>query len=484
MLALFPAERPDYSTDYVAGSSDLIAESRLSAGPVYMQANTTIRCGAKISRGVARVGRAKLSDDLIGKRLLDRVIKQSFYKAALSLLEAPPVWGSLTGIRPAKIAREVIESGATEKAAAKMLTRKYFVSPERASMCACAASAAIALGREISPGDIALYIGIPFCRSRCAYCSFVSNSVEKDSRLVEPFVQTLLGEITAMAGMANELGSRVISVYIGGGTPTALPPDYLELVMRTLKTSFDLSAVREYTVEAGRPDTVTGRKLEIAISQGAGRICINPQSMSTDVLETIGRRHTPQEVFDAIRLVRRQAQGRVGMVLNMDVIAGLPGDCPEGFRQTLDEVLGFEPENVTVHTLSLKKGSRISLEEVKLPGAPEVAAMLDYANQALRAGGYAPYYLYRQKFSTGGFENTGWSLPGREGIYNICMMEELCTVLAMGGGGVTKVVLPNGRIDRVFNAKYPREYILKADEIESKIERVRGLTLHAIPVLH
>lgn len=490
MLALFPEERPDYSSDYISGSSDFFAESRLSIGAAYMQANTTIRRCNKVSHGISRVVREKLSDDLVGKRLLDRAIKQSFYKAALSFLEIPPVWGSLTGIRPAKIAREAIESGATDKAAAEILRRKYFVSPERASMCLSAANAAIALGRVISPGDIALYVGIPFCRSRCSYCSFVSNSVEKDAGLVEPFVQTLLSEITAMAGMADELGMRVISVYIGGGTPTALSPNQLELVMRTLKESFDLSNVREYTVEAGRPDTLTEQKLDIARSLGAGRICINPQSMSDDVLAAIGRKHTPQEVLEAIRLVRQHPPEQTaadispGITLNMDVIAGLPGDSPEGFRQTLDTILSCEPENVTVHTLSLKRGSRITLENTKLPSVPEVASMLDYANRTLRGRGYAPYYLYRQKFTTGGFENTGWSLPGHEGMYNICMMEELCTVLAMGGGGVTKIVLPNGRIERIFNAKYPREYILKADETDSKIEKVRGCLPSAIPVLH
>ena len=468
MLALFPDERPNYSFDDVTGSSDPITESHLCFGAVYAQAITHMRCDGKASRGYARIKRDKLTNKLVTDRLLQRLIKQSFYRAAADFIDAPPVWGSLTGIRPARLAAAALESGMAESAAIKMLKSEYYVSPERAKLCTDAALTSIAVKQTLKPRDIAMYIGIPFCPTRCAYCSFVSNSVEKSFSLIEPFVQTLICEIDAAAAMLKELNLRVISIYIGGGTPTALPPKSLETVMLRIKTSFDLSEIREYTVEAGRPDTIDAKKLELIRRLGAGRVCVNPQSMSSDVLSAIGRRHTPDDVFSAVRLVRQS-----GMALNMDVIAGLPGDTPECFRHSLDTVLDFRPENVTVHTLSLKKGSRIMLEGTAVPSGAAVSEMLGYSSHRLTEGGYGPYYLYRQKFTSGGFENTGWSLPGRECIYNICMMEELCTVLAFGGGGVTKLVSPDGRIKRIFNAKYPREYILQANKMEDKLKETK-----------
>jgi len=271
-----------------------------------------------------------------------------------------------------------------------------------------------------------------------------------------------------MSQLANELELRIISVYIGGGTPTSLPEADLETVMTSLMQDFDLSALREYTVEAGRPDTVTAKNLEIMTRLGAKRICINPQTMQTEVLTAIGRKHSPEDVIKAARLVRQ-----TGATLNMDIIAGLPCDTLDGFKETLDSVMGFSPENITVHTLSLKKGSRIMLENTIIPNGMEVGEMLDYATQRLRESKYAPYYIYRQKYISGGFENTGWSKPGHEGIYNSCMMDELCTVLAVGGGGVTKLVTADGRIERVFNAKYPLEYIKMTEKMKEKIGRVR-----------
>jgi len=494
MLALFPKEKPHYSSDLFTCSDELATTSRLHVGSVYAQATTVIRCGDRVSRGVSRIGRDKLSGKLMTDRLSQRLVKQSFYRAATAFIDTPPVWGSLTGIRPAKLAAAILEQGPGEKTAADKLSRDYFVSPERALMSVRAAKAALELKNTLEPPDIALYIGIPFCPTRCAYCSFVSNSVEKSFGLIEPFVRTLLSEIESAAEIVKELGLRVLSVYIGGGTPTALPAEEFEAVLSALKEAFDLSHAREYTIEAGRPDTLTHRKLEAMSRLGAGRVCVNPQSMTGEVLSAIGRRHTPEEVLDAVQLVRdTNAVGdsggtKGGLRLNMDVIAGLPGDTPEGFYHTLDTVLGLGPENITVHTLSLKKGSRITLEGTTIPGGEDVAKMLEYAANTLRDSGYSPYYLYRQKFTSGGFENTGWSLPGHEGIYNICMMEELCSVLALGGGGVTKLVSPGGRIERIFNAKYPREYIMQADKTAGKIDRIREFYLaevrHAVSILH
>jgi len=395
-----------------------------------------------------------------------------------------PPWGTLTGIRPAKVAEKLLIKGKDAGTVIETLIQQYRVSPDRAALCVETAQTTLRIKDTLSPKDIALYVGIPFCPTRCAYCSFVSNSVEKSFKLIDSFADTLIKEIETMSKLVREFGLRVISVYIGGGTPTALPDHILESVLTALSQKFDLSSLREYTVEAGRPDTITESNLEIMIRNGAKRICINPQSMSAEMLSAIGRNHSPEDVYNAVKLVKQ-----TGAALNMDIIAGLPNDTPEGFRQTLDTVIGFSPENITVHTLSLKKGSRLMLEKtdapkgekpnITPPAAPleelsgNVGEMLEYASKRLREKQYSPYYVYRQKYISGGFENTGWCLPGYEGIYNICMMEELCTVLAVGGGGVTKLVTSDGRIERVFNAKYPLEYINMTDKMKEKVGRIR-----------
>jgi len=395
-----------------------------------------------------------------------------------------PPWGTLTGIRPAKVAEKMLVAGNSAGDVTDKLMQQYKVSPDRAALCAETAQTTLRIKDTLSPKDVALYVGIPFCPTRCAYCSFVSNSVEKSFKLIDPFVETLKREIETMSELAGELGLRIISVYMGGGTPTALPDNALEAVMTTLSQAFDLSSLREYTVEAGRPDTITEQNLKIMTRLGAKRICINPQTMSAEVLKAIGREHRPEDVYDAVKLVRK-----TGAAINMDIIAGLPNDTLEGFQQTLDAALGFSPENITVHTLSLKKGSRLMNEKTDAPKGEKlkitppavplealcgnVGEMLDYASKILREHRYSPYYVYRQKYISGGFENTGWCLPGYEGIYNICMMEELCTVLAVGGGGVTKLVTTDGRIERVFNAKYPLEYINMTEKMKEKVGRVR-----------
>lgn len=255
---------------------------------------------------------------------------------------------------------------------------------------------------------------------------------------------------------------RIISVYIGGGTPTTLSAVQLSELIAALHSAFDLSACREFTVEAGRPDTITREKLIAIRDGGADRISINPQTMSDRVLAAIGRRHSGTAVTESFQLAREIFPGAI----NMDLIAGLPADNPAGFRASLDAVLALEPENITVHTLSLKRGSRINLEGTEIPGGSAVGEMLEYALSALRSADYSPYYLYRQKFTSGGYENVGWTKPGFEGIYNICMMEELHSTLSLGAGGVTKLVNPEtGLIERIFNKKYPYEYTDSIDEL-------------------
>ena len=310
-------------------------------------------------------------------------------------------------------------------------------------------------------------MGIPFCPTRCAYCSFVSQSVEKSMALIEPFLNALFKEIQATAEAVKTAGLRPVSVYFGGGTPTTLSADQLETLFTALEAAFDLSHVREITVEAGRPDTITLEKLEVLRRHRVSRVSVNPQTMDDHVLEAIGRRHTAQDIHDALALVRRVG----GFQVNMDLIAGLPADTVEGFCRTIDDVIKLAPENITVHTLSRKRGSSLLENEAPLPTAEDVACMLDYAQEQLVDFGFEPYYLYRQKFMSGGFENVGWTKPGAENLYNICIMEELCGIIAMGGGASTKLTASGGRIRRMFCPKYPKEYIEKIDQLcENKQE--------------
>lgn len=312
-------------------------------------------------------------------------------------------------------------------------------------------------------------MGIPFCPTRCSYCSFVSQSVEKSMKLIEPFLQALFQELRATAKQVRELGLRVISVYMGGGTPTTLDPGQLDRLCSLLEEEFDLSAMREYTVEAGRPDTITTDKLRVLKAHGVNRVSVNPQTMSDGVLAAIGRKHSAKDVLTALEKVRTVG----GFAVNMDLIAGLPSDTVEGFRDTVDKVLSLAPENITIHTLSLKKGSRIMLEGSVIPTAAEVGAMLDYGGEKLRRAQYRPYYLYRQKFMSGGFENVGWTKTGYENIYNICIMEELCSIIALGGGGSTKLIRHDGgRNIRLMAPKYPLEYINQIQETCADKEKI------------
>jgi len=317
-------------------------------------------------------------------------------------------------------------------------------------------------------------VGIPFCPTRCAYCSFVSNSVEKSFHLVEPYLQALMAEIDAAAELVKELGLRVKSFYMGGGTPTTLTAEQMDRLLTRLNTKFDLSSVVEYTVEAGRPDTITEDKLRALRAGGVTRISINPQSMEDHVLKAIGRRHSAEDIFKAMAMVEKIPFPHV----NMDLIAGLPEDTPAGFRRTLDQVIAFGADDITIHTLSLKKGSRITLEGTRIPTVAEVGEMLDYAGPALRGAGFAPYYLYRQKYMSGSFENVGWSKPGGIGWYNIYIMEELHSILSLGCGGSTKMVDPaKNRIERVFNLKFPTEYIQRPEKISENLETFRQFYL-------
>ncbi len=453
LLTLFPAERPEYPSGKPCGDR---IELRLSRGARFVTASCALCLGGEVRHGRAAAKRERLGGALETDRVCQRLVKNALYRAALRAGVDKPVWGALTGVRPGKLFCQLLQQSPDGQTALRRFIADYDVSPERAALCLDTSRQTLKLMSELDRRDVCLYVGVPFCPTRCAYCSFVSQSVEKSMGLMEPFLDALLLEVRAVAEQVRALGLRVVSIYMGGGTPTTLTAPMLERLCGALAADFELGAVREYTVEAGRPDTITEEKLRVLRKWGVDRVSVNPQTMSDSVLEAIGRRHSAADIEQALALVRRVG----GFAVNMDLIAGLPTDTVPGFADTLDRVLALAPENITVHTLSLKKGSRLTLEGAALPTAAEVGQMLDLAGKRLRAAGYAPYYLYRQKFMSGGFENLGWARPGTENRYNICIMEELCSILAMGAGGSTKLVRSDGgRNLRLIAPKYPLEYI-------------------------
>ena len=453
LSTLFPGEKPDYS----GFSKD---ERGMSISLSKKEKFTTAVCvyndGESRHSGRAAVKTALLTDETSTDSLCQYVIKNAIYRSVLASGRAKPPWGSLTGVRPGKLMHGIIGSSSSKSEAIRRFENDYDVSKSRAALCYETSLCTVRARQSLKPYDACLYIGIPFCPTRCAYCSFVSQSVEKSIKLIEPFLSALREEIAAVSEQIKKANLNIVSVYFGGGTPTTLSASQLNSLLSYLYSEIDLSSVREFTVEAGRPDTITEDKLEVLKHWGVNRVSVNPQTMQDNVLNAIGRKHTAKDITDALALVRKTG----GFAVNMDIIAGLPEDSVEGFSDTLKKVLALNPENITVHTLSLKRGSAITLSNALIPTAAEVSQMLDAAYSALRESGYLPYYLYRQKNMSGGFENTGWTLPGHENLYNICMMEEICSIIGLGGGGSTKLISPEGgRNIRITDPKYPLEYI-------------------------
>lgn len=459
LLTLFPGEHPEYPAGPPEGDR---VELSLFEGEKRDTAVCRLVRGGKAFFGRVAVSGMKLDNELARARETQRILSLSFYRAALASGVEKPVWGSLTGIRPGKLMSRFLEQGLSDRAALSAFVRRYDADRSRAELCLYTAHAALAAEKSLSPQDVCLYVGIPFCPTRCAYCSFVSISVQKSMERIPEFLNALGREIDATAQAVKRLGLRPVALYIGGGTPTTLSEQQLDALCGRLETAFDLTALREYSVEAGRPDTITREKLEVLKKHGVTRVSVNPQTMDDRVLEAIGRKHTAQDVLTAFEAVRQTG----GFSVNMDLIAGLPADTPASFAKTLETVLALAPENITVHTLARKKGSAIMRGEIPVPDAAAVGEMLAAADTALFQNGYRPYYLYRQKYMSGGFENVGWQRGGTESLYNICIMEELCSILAMGGGASTKLCIGGGRIERLFAPKYPAEYI---DGIEKTV---------------
>ncbi len=384
-------------------------------------------------------------------------------------------WGILSGIRPVKIASKLMNEGNSPSETVDCFMRDFGTSREKAELAVMTAEAEAPFVKNMYKNGISLYIGIPFCPTRCVYCSFVSNSVAKSAKLVPEYLSCLKREIAYTADIVRKCGAVVESVYIGGGTPTTLSAEMLCELLDSLYAEFDLSGVKEFTVEAGRPDTITREKLLVLNEHNVGHVSINPQSMNQSTLDIIGRRHTPDDIRKAVYLARECGIG----IINMDIIAGLPGESVDMFRYTVEEVEKLKPENTTVHTMSVKRSSRLNenLDEYRLTEGNKVADMVDYAYRRITAEGKRPYYLYRQKHMLGNLENVGYAAPGTESLYNIYIMEEIQTIISLGCGGVTKTVnRAEDRIERIFNVKEPKDYIERIDEMLHRKDVLLGDT--------
>lgn len=461
-LALFPEESMEPVDAPFDGDG---AVSCLSAGQRWFTATAKITLRGKTARARGRLLLA--SADVPTRR---RLLQNVYYKAAMQLISPPP-WGSLSGVRPSKLTTRHLLQGGTPDSARRLLEQQYHVSPSRAKLCVEASEASRNAVRLLRSQDVCLYVGIPFCPTRCSYCSFVSGDISACARLLQPYLQALEREIMLVGRLLRQSGKTLRALYIGGGTPTTLSTSQLQWLMETISRHFDLTELIEYTIEGGRPDTLSLRKLQALRSMGCDRMSINPQSMNNAVLDAIGRRHSAEQTLAALKWAKEAGFSAI----NMDLIAGLPLDTPESFARSLAQVTALEPSNITVHTLAIKKGADLFFDREALPRAEEVAQMLSGAEQTLRQSGYAPYYLYRQKYMSGSFENVGWCRPGGESPYNIYMMEELCSIIALGGGGMTKINLPNGRLERFHNPKFPEQYLQKIDDVLRRKEAAFAL---------
>jgi len=398
--------------------------------------------------------------ETVNKQKAIILVGKAFLSAANELFGYIPPWGAMTGIRPAKNALFFMNAGMNEEQTIRFLTEEYFVEQKKAEICTKIALHEKKIIQNLERNSCSLYISIPFCPTRCRYCSFVTNSTDRLLALIPQYLQQLKADLFDLSQTISSLGLMLKSIYVGGGTPTVLNASQIEDLLSFVQANFDFKNVTEYTFEAGRPDTVTREKLEVLKQFSVDRISINTQSTNNDVLKRIGRNHTYEAYRDAYELARE-----VGFrSINTDLIAGLPGEEEASFRKSLTDVIFLAPENITIHSFSLKRASEfLSRDGATIQTENSVMnRMLDYSYDKLEEFGYLPYYIYRQKNTAGNLENTGFSKAGHESSYNVLIMEEYHTIFAAGAGAVTKLVSSDRtKIDRIFSPKYPYEYLDK-----------------------
>lgn len=391
---------------------------------------------------------------------------RAVYRMCATAFGRQLAWGMLTGVRPVRLMRNLYAKHGSVEAVVDILKNSYLVTDEKIKLCKDIFLLQKNIIDTAKPTDYSLYISVPFCPTRCSYCSFVSVGSTGNTKLMEQYVEKLCSEIRYTAQVALQNGLELKTIYIGGGTPTAVSADQLGRIMQTVKDCFDLSKVLEYTVEAGRPDCTTKEKLQAIKDLGANRVSINPQTFSDEVLQAIGRKHSHQDFVDCYNMAKE-----IGFkTINTDLIAGLPKDTVEGFEKSLRGCIELGAQNITVHTLTLKRASNIVTNHQD-NSYSDVSLMLQKCS-LLADAGYVPYYMYRQKSTLQNLENVGFSQPCHENLYNIYIMEEIQTIISCGAGGVTKIVGRDGELKRIYNYKYPNEYINDFDTIIRRKDEV------------
>ncbi len=385
-------------------------------------------------------------------------VGSAVYSACRGLFRFTPSWGMLTGVRPSKIAASLIAEGKTPSEVRNYLKENYYVIPKKASLVTDIAVRESKIIAQLPPESCSVYISIPFCPTRCAYCSFVSYSTKRLLSMIPDYLVRLCSDIKRTFDLIKQSNKKVVTIYIGGGTPTILSSDQLNILLSCINECIDTKTVFEYTLEAGRPDTITEEKLKTASAYGINRVSINSQTLSNDVLASIGRHHTSEDFYKSYNIAKSSGI----KYINTDIIVGLPGDNFATFSNTIDSIIKLRPDNITVHTFCVKKSADIinSDEAIYSRIGAEASKCVDYSQLRLKSEKFVPYYIYRQKNTVGNLENVGFARPGSEGLYNIFIMEEIHNIYAVGAGAVTKIVnRSESKINRFFMPKYPYEYL-------------------------
>ena len=417
---------------------------------------------------------------------------KAVFLAGKQMFRCTPPWGILTGVRPSKVATDLLEKGYTPTKAKRVLRDDYLLNPQKAALAVSVAQTEKLVTMLDQTNRCSLYISIPFCPSRCAYCSFVSYTTPRLLSLIDEYLEELKKDLAHTFAMIRDLKLELATIYIGGGTPTILSAKQLESLLKHIYMHTDVSKLEEFTLEGGRPDTITLDKIKVCMAYGVNRISVNPQTLSDDILKQIGRMHTVDEFMKAYSIVQKEGMPNI----NVDLIAGLPGDNFANFSSSVDRIIDLNPSNITVHTFCVKKAADVlhSGKKVYSRTGGDAAKSVSYAQLKTKFAGYRPYYLYRQKNTVGNLENVGYAKVGAEGLYNIYMMEELHTVFAVGAGAVTKLVYRpdqtcNAEIERVFTPKYPYEYLSRANSVDGtqdpremlREKAIAFYTKHSIP---
>ena len=460
-MIFFPGAKFSQSEE-VTDETPIVSVSSVHGEDGSISAEATITVGSQSASGAFTQPIKKGIDE---KRAGKIAVGKAVFRAGEVFFGHTPSWGIMTGIRPAKIAGELYEQyEGSEFHVRKALRHEYFLNPKKAALLTDIIVNEKKIISTLKPNSCSVYISIPFCPTRCAYCSFVSYATKRLHSLIPDYLERLLLDLDRVFCIIKEKKLTVTTVYIGGGTPTTLDAEQLMMILDKLAEHIDLASLEEFTCEAGRPDTITEEKMRLLRSAGVNRVSINPQTLNDEVLEKIGRRHTSEEFFKAYDIARSCGI----QYINTDLIAGLPGDTYRSFSKSVESILKLRPDNLTIHTFCIKKSADMAQDggfDSYALTSGEAQKSVDYSQIKAKLAGYVPYYIYRQKNTVGNLENVGFSLPGAEGLYNVLIMEELHHIFAVGAGSVTKLVSrENAKIERTFMPKYPFEYLKMSEK--------------------